>query len=130
MRAEWNDNGATANNVSAIVRKESEPPPRHCDILQSREWFAVMSLELWHQKVAAHLALFVQGGGQECSERTLYDWSSGKHEPPSRILVGLLRSSDGNRVLAWVMRDCEQTWWQAHQRAERIYNALQAELRG
>lgn len=130
MRQLWDETKATASNVSAISRKEPKPPPNHCDILQNREWFAIMSLELWHRKVAAHLhALFVEAGGKDYSERTIYAWTGDGHEPSAGVLAFLLRSSDGGRVLTWVMRGCEQPWWLRHERAERIYKMLEAELR-
>ena len=128
MRGQSGLTDATASNIAAISRHE--PNANNGDILPNSEWFAVMSLELWRQKVAAHLqCLCQQSDPAGYSDRTLRAWSSGENEPPARVLALLLRSADGGKVLTWVMRDCEQPWWIRHKKAERIYNALQAELR-
>jgi len=131
MRAEWNDNGATARNSAAISSHRAADHTWRGKIMPDGEWFPVMAFELWYQKVAANLQVFfLQSGPEmEVSDRTLRAWASGANEPPATRLALLLRSSDGRRVLAFIMRDCQQEWWAKFQRAERIYKTLEAELK-
>lgn len=44
-------------------------------------------------------------------ERTCYEWVRGKFDPPSRVLIRLLHSDQGWRVLEYLMRGCKAPWW-------------------
>lgn len=120
MRTEWNENAATANNVAAISRQSQYLLRHDGKIMPDGEWFPIMALELWREKVAANLQVFfIEGGDPKpaVSDRTLRSWASGGSEPPATRLVYLLRSTDGPRVLCWIMRNDPPKWWTDLQRA-------------
>lgn len=133
MRSERSDFiDGTATNVAAICGREQRGQNWRGKILPDGEWFPVMALELWREKVAANLQVFfIQGGAESgVSDRTLRSWACGASEPPATRLAFLLRSDDGPRVLAWIMRHDPPRWWREFQgdqaalldRARRIFS--------
>jgi len=121
MRREWDSNSATASNVAAISRQANPVRQDHAARLVQGEWFPIMALELWHQKVSAALGVFFIEGGDpvEVSDRTRRAWASGESELPAYRLALLLRSSEGPRILCWIMRNDPPEWWLALQGAIR-----------
>jgi hypothetical protein len=70
-------------------------------------WFAVMCRELWGSNAPKELE-FKTGR----SDRTCRAWASGGSPPPVNILLMLLTDHEcGERVLDYVMRDCDALWW-------------------
>jgi hypothetical protein len=95
----------------ATVRSEISEPRKDCNILQ---WsFSKLATTLWPQKTASHLE-FLTGD----PERTCFDRLGKDRDPPAGVLVKLLRSPEGGRVIGHVMRGSKADWWQRHQLAE------------
>lgn len=65
------------------------------------------------KKAASHLE-FLAGE----SLGTWYDRLQNDRDPPAGSLVRLLRSREGGRVYAFIMRGCKAEHWQQHQLAE------------
>jgi hypothetical protein len=87
-------------------------------------WFAKLARNLWSPKAPAaveHLA----GTPLSTSQR----WCRGGSDITGSALRDLIRSSDGARVLAEIMRGSKQPWWQSHLRAERIVTALDEQFK-
>lgn len=79
-------------------------------------WFAVMCRDLWGSNAPKELEYRT---GR--SDRTCRAWASGDSPPPVNILLRLMLDHDcGERVHAYVMRDCDAPWWREHQRARDI----------
>jgi hypothetical protein len=51
------------------------------------------------------------------AERTCYDWCKGAVDPPARLVIKLLHSEVGWTVLEYLMRGCDQPWWDEVKRA-------------
>ena len=68
-------------------------------------WFGELARKLWPSKTAATLQ-FLTGR----KERQCYSWASGSAEPFASVLVALLRSDDGERVLDRVLSGCGAAW--------------------
>lgn len=56
-------------------------------------------------------------------ERTCYRWVEGSADPTARAFIKMLRSSEGERVLDFVMRGCTQPWWKRLDRARKVASA-------
>lgn len=84
-------------------------------------WFVSLSKTVFPAKPVQSIACYTG-----TPARTASRWVSGDVDPPSRILVKLLRSDQGWRVLAHVMRDSTQPWWLAVEAAEQ--DSLQLKL--
>jgi len=87
-------------------------------------WFALMARELWQFKVAAHLYCLIG-----TNERTARAWARGDREPMGSAVLDLLRSSDGERVLDWIMRDSGAEWWRDLQGARALSAQFKIERR-
>ena len=78
-------------------------------------WFAALARFLWGDKKQAN-ALYCL---VPLKESTSYAYVAGRAEPPAWLLVALLRSDDGGRILDWIMQDAEPRWWRLLKRARR-----------
>jgi hypothetical protein len=74
------------------------------------KWFSRLCERLWRGKPAAALDHLTSAKLHQC-----YRYASGRQEPPGLLIVELLQSPDGGRVLADIMRGSKQPWWQQHQ---------------
>jgi hypothetical protein len=113
---------SSANSVAAISCREIAAPDDRGNILPPAGWFMRMARDLWQRKVAAHLH-FLLGA----SERTCRAWASGDSEPSASVLVALLRSDQGGRVLAFVMAGATAPWWRELRRARIVADAYDAQ---
>lgn len=73
-------------------------------------WFGNLAKHLWPKKTAAALE-YLTGA----KERVCHYWVAGR-EPNASVLVTLLRSEEGKRVLDHVMRGSKAKWWVALRR--------------
>ena len=80
--------------------------------LCSDDWFAALAKKLWPKKPAASVQ-YLTGA----KERACHYWIAGR-EPPGSVIVKLLHSNDGERVLDQIMRGCKADWWKQHKSAE------------
>lgn len=84
-------------------------------------WFALLCRELWGANAPKELEYALGRIGHPRSDRTCRAWASGDSPPPVNILLMLQRDEEcGERVLEYVMRDCNAPWWLDHQRAADI----------
>jgi hypothetical protein len=74
------------------------------------KWFSALADSLWKPKPAAALDHFTSAKLHQC-----YRYASGRQEPPGLLIVELLQSSDGGRVLNHVMRGSTAAWWRQYQ---------------
>lgn len=90
--------------------RASEPVAATCIELSvvagSCKWFPGLAKFLSANKPAATLRYLTSE-----PERTCYEWVRGKFDPPSRVLIKLLHTDQGWRVLEYLMRGCKQPWW-------------------
>jgi len=70
------------------------------------KWFPALAKFLSPNKPAAAVHYLTSE-----PERTCYEWVRGKFDPPSRVLLRLLHTDQGWRVLEFIMRGCKQPWW-------------------
>lgn len=91
--------------------------------ISPRPWFARMADHIWTRKRAAKNLSFHTGA----PDRTSRDWASGATECSATILVALLRSEDGGRVLAFVMAGATAPWWRELRRARIVADAYDAQ---
>ncbi len=90
-------------------------------IATSCKWLPGLAKSLWPAKPAAALHFLTNA-----PERTCYEWVRGKVDPPSRVVIKLLRSDQGWRVLEYIMRDNSQRWWLETVRARECSQAYEA----
>jgi hypothetical protein len=76
-------------------------------------WFVPLAKKLWPSKTAAAIE-FLTGA----RERQCYRYASGAQEPPSTLIVDLLRSEDGARVLNEILRGSKSKWVRDFRRAQ------------
>jgi hypothetical protein len=123
MRVVSSGSEIVAINAAAESRHETLPAAaanNRGNILPQAEWFAVMARELWAFKVGAHLQHHLG-----YSDRTCRAWGSAESEPPARALALLLRTEDGPRVLAYIMRGSDAEWWAALQAAAAALGCIE-----
>jgi len=93
--------------------------------LCSDDWFAALARKLWPKKPAASVQ-YLTGS----KERACHYWIAGR-EPPGSVVVKLLHSNDGERVLDQIMRGCKEPWWLSLKRARiasRAYDSACEQL--
>lgn len=87
---------------------------------------------LWFAKVARGLlpsdAGFALHTLTDVPESTCYRYTRGDTQISALLYRKLLWREDGWRWLNGIMDGCEAAWWKRYQKAERIYNAIAAEL--
>lgn len=75
-------------------------------------WFALLCRELWGANAPKELEYALTRIGHQRSDRTCRAWAAGDSPPPVNILLMLQRDPEwGERVLGYVMRECEASWW-------------------
>lgn len=84
------------------------------------KWFSRLCDKLWHDKPAAALDHLTSAKLHQC-----YRYASGRQEPGGMLIVELLRSSDGERVLDYIMHGSKADWWQRHQFARAALPAVE-----
>lgn len=116
-------------SVSVAADQASEASAATCIELSivagSCKWFPGLANFLSPKKPAATVHYLTKE-----PERTCYEWVRGKFDPPSRVLVRLLRTDQGWRVLEYLMRGCKEPWWLEVKRARaaaKAYDAAAAE---
>lgn len=117
MRAEECADGCVpSKNPNAEVCSDAYQAIHDCSILQDPLWFGVLCRFLWPAKP---WLMLVQLAG--IKERTAHNYASGTHPPPASVLVALLRSAEGFRVLRYIM-DVEPhpQWWLVIQYERRL----------
>jgi hypothetical protein len=77
------------------------------------QWFKRLAETLWPKKPSACLQYHTGA-----KDRAARYWTSGR-EWPAWVLVVLLRSAEGDRVLELVMRGSKAKWWAAHRDARK-----------
>lgn len=90
-------------------------------VAETCKWFIGLAKKLSPTKPAAYIH-FLTGE----PERTCYEWSRGKFDPPSRAIIKLLRSEVGWIVLEYLMAGCKQSWWLELVRARECSRAYEA----
>jgi hypothetical protein len=88
------------------------------------KWFSRLAERLWRDKPAAALDHLTSAKLHQC-----YRYASGRQEPPATLIVELLQSSDGGRVLDQIMLGSQATWWLARQRADHIAAKLDEQFK-
>lgn len=89
-----------------------------CSELQDHSeprWFGLLCHHLWPTK--PWLMLMQRAG---LKERTAHNYAGGSTPPPATVLVALLRSVEGYRVLAAIVEPSSPTWWLELQRHRSI----------
>ena len=113
-------------NVSAAREIASEAVADNCIelsvVAESCKWFPGLAKFVAPKKPAPIIAYLT---GEP--ERTCYEWVRGKFDPPSRVIIRLLHSDQGWRVLEYLMRGCKQPWWLDTVRARRCAAAYEQE---
>lgn len=71
------------------------------------KWFSGLAKFLSPNKPAAAIHYLTDE-----PERTCYEWVRGKFDPPSRVVIKLLHTDQGWRVLDYLMRGSREPWWQ------------------
>lgn len=84
--------------------------------------FGRLARHLWPQKTPASIEFYTQA-----PERTARHIAADKSDPGSALLVRVIDSDQGWRVLQWIMRDSRQPWWRELQRAQRCAKAYEQE---
>lgn len=118
---------ASANSVAAASCRESRAIEIRGNILPEGGWFGRMCHALWkpapgkRSKVPAHLHCLIGG-----SERTSRAYAAGDAEPGAGVLVQLLRSDQGARVLDFIMDGSAAAWWRELRRARIVAAAFDA----
>lgn len=112
-----------------ITRDEaSKVPAGNCTVLPSAagscKWLPGLANFLWPKKPAATIHFLTDE-----PERTCYEWVRGKFDPPSRVLVKLLHTDQGWRVLEYLMRGCKQDWWLSLRAAKECAGAYESRRR-
>lgn len=93
------DSLASENSFSDSLANEPE-----------NKWFSALCERLWRGKPAAALDHLTSAKLHQC-----YRYASGRQEPGGFLIVELLRSQDGGRVLTDIMRGSTAPWWQQYQ---------------
>ena len=113
-------------SVSAVREIASEAVADNCIgfsvVAESCKWFPGLAKFVSPKKPAPIIAYLT---GEP--ERTCYEWVRGKFDPPSRVIIRLLHSDQGWRVLEYLMRGCKQPWWLDTVRARRCAAAYEQE---
>jgi|GEM_PF-3330670 len=127
-------------SVSVVANEASEVVASSCNngvgkadtivplssVAGSCKWFPGLAKFLSPIKPAATIHFLTKE-----PERTCYEWVRGKFDPPSRILIRLLHTDQGWRVLEYLMRGCKEKWWlevQCARIASRAYDAAVEQL--
>jgi len=112
-------------SVSVAANEASEVVATSCIELAvvagTCKWFPGLAKFLAPIKTAAAIHFLTKE-----PERTCYEWVRGKFDPPSRILIRLLHTDQGWRVLEFIMRGCKEKWWLEVQRARIASKAYDA----
>lgn len=112
-------------SVSVAADEASEVVASSCIELSvvagSCKWFPGLAKFLSPKKPAAAIHFLTNE-----PERTCYEWVRGKFDPPSRVIIRLLHSDQGWRVLEYLMRGCKEPWWLSLQRAQIASKAYDA----
>lgn len=93
------------------ARHDRAPKPNFADLVKA----------LWPVKGPAALTQYAG-----CPDRTARAYASGDREPPWSVFLDLLIGDEGNRVITYVMRDRDPTWWVIREHHRQVYEALQA----
>jgi hypothetical protein len=107
MREESPGNGLSANVGAAIVCRDGNDSGNNLPDL----CFAIVVRDVWGVK--APMAIHTYTG---TPERTARHWSSGAGDSTAQIVIGLIRSVEGYRLLSRIMRDDPPDWWRNMQR--------------
>jgi hypothetical protein len=94
-------------------------------IYAANEWFMLLADALWKPKAPAAVCDLAELDEDE--DRKCRKWTSGFNEPPGWLVVRLLRSPEGYRVLNYIMEPSPPTWWLVIQQ-ERELAALAREI--
>lgn len=82
------------------------------------EWFPLMARALWSSKAPAAICDLAELDEEE--DRKARKWASGFNEVPGWLVVVLLRSKEGFRVLTWLMSDNPPDWWWSFQQERKL----------
>lgn len=122
MRTTWTE--TAPNAIKSNGRSVSQTHDTDQTDSDGNGWFVDVARPLL-AGTDAGLSLHLLTGFEE---RTCYRYAAGDRKPPGWFIVSLLRSEQGATWLAAFMDKSEARWWVRHLKAERIYNALAAEL--
>lgn len=122
MRQLWDETKATASND--YDRTDSEEADTDQADSRCNQWFADVAQSLL-KGVDCGFALSLLTG---VNDRSCYRYAAGKRPPTGWLIRQLLRSDQGDIWLHGIMDGSNAIWWVRHQKAERIYSALAAEL--
>jgi hypothetical protein len=111
-----------ASFAEALKAQQSGPIGPQRERYAPRQWFPRMSEDLWEVKTPA--AVVSLGQLSEEESRKSRKWTAGDNEVPGWLVVMLLRSREGYRVLSWIMRgDDPPDWWADFQMVVREMTA-------
>lgn len=77
------------------------------------KWFSRLCERLWRDKPAAALDHLTSAELHQC-----YRYASGRQEPPATLIVELLRSPDGGRLLDQIVAGSKSKWVRDFRRAQ------------
>lgn len=86
-------------------------------------WFALMCRALWPENAPKELQFILANSARPSlgrSDRTARAWATGESEPPVSVLLALLLSDHGWRVLEYLLGATVLGWWTRLTRALRI----------
>jgi hypothetical protein len=84
-------------------------------------WFALLCRYLWGGNAPKDLEFALARNHDKRSDRTCRAWAAGDSPPQVNTLVLLQRDHQcGERVLQYVMRDCDAPWWLELQAARAL----------
>lgn len=89
-------------------------------VAESCKWFPGLAKFLSAKKPAAAVHFLTDE-----PERTCYEWVRGKFDPPARVIIRLLHTDQGHRVLDYLMRGNKQPWWLELKRAQACASAYE-----
>lgn len=95
-------------------------------VAECKKWMPLLASGLWTNKAPNTIHDLI-GGDVVASLRTCYAWCAGTNEPHGFIVLKLLHSEQGWRVLEFLMRGCEQPWWIDLRRAHYCAAAYERE---
>lgn len=114
-----------SQSLSIAFDEASKSPAANCVelsvVAESCKWFPGLAKILSPKKPAATLHYLTAE-----PERTCYEWVRGKFDPPSRVLIRLLHTDQGWRVLEYLMAGCKQPWWIELRTARECSRAYEA----
>jgi hypothetical protein len=109
-------------NLTGDETRTTNPNASACSELQDCAdalWFGRLSHEIWPTK--PWLMLMQRAG---VKERSAHNYADGTTPPPASVLVALLRSVEGYRILKKLMEPAAPDWWVNVEHAMEIKRAI------